>query len=282
MGLSLPGAEPERSPEFYADLLRSATLLRRLAETKLNVDGQDVPLSSAYSRGKGNSQEDKVVARLRKAVNVSVASRTGVVRVAVSGPSPALAIAVNQRLLDLLNEFNNETRRSQASAERRFAGERLDEVRAELRQAEDRLLTFLTNNRAYANSPLLTFEHERLAREVSYQHGLYETLAQAFERAKLEEVRDLPVITTVEPPAESSEDASGRALGQIILATLGGAVLALAWAFSSEYFTGMRSVNQPAVADLTRHMQRLAFELRHPVRAVRDSLISRRDDASNE
>ena len=51
-----------------------------------------------------------------------------------------------------------------------------------------------------ATRPELNFQQERLQRQVQLQQQLYTTLSQSFEQAKIEEVRDTPVITVVEPP----------------------------------------------------------------------------------
>src|SRR3712207_7894583 len=48
-------------------------------------------------------------------------------------------------------------------------------------------------NRDYRNSPELTFQQERLSREVSRVQQLYGRLSEAYEQAKIEEVRDTPV-----------------------------------------------------------------------------------------
>jgi uncharacterized protein involved in exopolysaccharide biosynthesis len=113
--------------------------------------------------------------------------------------------------LDEVNQFNLETRRSQAASERTFTEQRVQEVRHELRRAEDDLQRFLQRNRDYRNSPQLTFEQDRLAREVAVRQALYTTLSQALEKAKIEEVRDTPVITVVERP-EMPAKPDGRGL----------------------------------------------------------------------
>ena len=127
--------------------------------------------------------------------------KTGVVELEVTAGNPGLAQEINQRLIDLVNEFNLRTRQSQAANERAFTERRLEEVRQELRATEDGLQSFLQRNRDYTNSPALTFQVERLQREVSMRQEVFTTLAQEFQQAKIEEVRDTPVITVVEAPS---------------------------------------------------------------------------------
>jgi len=126
--------------------------------------------------------------------------RTGTVRLSVTTPYAALALRVNQRLLEAAEPVQSRQRQSQAAAERRFTEQRLDEVKQELSHAEDKLQAFLQRNRDYRDSPQLSFEQDRLAREVARQQQLYTSLSQAYEQAKIEEVRDTPVFTVVERP----------------------------------------------------------------------------------
>jgi uncharacterized protein involved in exopolysaccharide biosynthesis len=104
------------------------------------------------------------------------------------------------RLLDELDAFNVETRRSRAQAERKFTERRVVELRTELREAEDRLEEFLRRNRITQFSPELTFQRDRLAREISLRQQVYSTMVQAYEQAKIDEVRDTPVLTRITGP----------------------------------------------------------------------------------
>jgi uncharacterized protein involved in exopolysaccharide biosynthesis len=112
----------------------------------------------------------------------------------------AVSQAVARALLAQLDTFNLRTRQTQASSERRFTEGRLAEARAELRGAENDLLAFLQSNRDFRSSPQLTFLYDRLTRDVTLKQQVYTTLAQAFEQARIDEVRDTPVITVVEDP----------------------------------------------------------------------------------
>jgi uncharacterized protein involved in exopolysaccharide biosynthesis len=78
--------------------------------------------------------------------------------------------------------------------------QRTAEARANLNTAEGHLLDFLVRNRNYDNSPELKFQFERLSREVSGRQQLYITLAQSYEKARIDEIRDTPLLTVIEPP----------------------------------------------------------------------------------
>ena len=116
-------------------------------------------------------------------------------------------------------------------AEREFTEERLRQARQELLVAERRLGAFMERNRDFRFSPTLTFEEERLSADLSAQRQLLTTLTQAYEQARIEEVRDTPVITVVEPPVRPVRAERRflifRAVGGIIAGATVGLVLVL-------------------------------------------------------
>jgi capsule polysaccharide export protein KpsE/RkpR len=79
-----------------------------------------------------------------------------------------------------------------------------------LRASEDRLLAFSQANRRIQDSPDLIAQRARLERDVTMQQQIYTTLAQAYEQAKIEEVRDTPVLTVITPPEVPARPDSRR------------------------------------------------------------------------
>lgn len=194
------------SPAFYADLLTSREIIGAVADSTYAVTAQGehrrAPLAEILSIG-GSTPELRryhTMEYLREHISASVAPKTGMIEMSVTTPSAQLSHQIADRLLALVSQFNLERRQSSSMAERRFTEQRLTEVKTALHAAEQRLATFLLHNRAFSGSPALEFERDRLAREVSVQQQLYLTLAEAFERARIEEVRDTPVITVVTAP----------------------------------------------------------------------------------
>ncbi len=219
-GLSLGNiGKNEQSPQFYADLLTTRRLLGPIAEGSFAVDADStvkVPLQTYLEIADGPEplMADKTLKKLReKVVSTSVATRTtGVVTVNIRTHSPYLSLAIARRLLEGLNEFNLVTRQSQAREERRFTEGRLDDARVALRAAEDDLQRFLVNNRQ-TDFPALTFQRDRLQREVTLRQEIVTSLSQKYEENRIREVRDTPVITVIEVPMLAPRtDPRGRAL----------------------------------------------------------------------
>jgi uncharacterized protein involved in exopolysaccharide biosynthesis len=202
-GFALPTQDPGSSPAFYADLLESRDVLREVVLTQFAAeDGRNEALVDIY-RAKGSSpaaRRDAAVRKLRDHIHVRINHETDVVTLQVTTPWPSLSQKVAARLIDLVSQFNLRTRQTRAGAERRFVEGRLAEAKDSLEEAERRLQSFLQRNREYRNAPPLAFEHDRLDRQVNMQQQLYTTLAQGYEQARIDEVRNTPVITVIELP----------------------------------------------------------------------------------
>lgn len=274
LGISVP-TDPGQSPSFYADLLKSRPILEAVAESRYTVvvDGDSVTGTLADILKIKDETEvlrrDAAVEELTKAVAVGVTPRTGVVSVDVKTRYPSLSVQISRRLLDLLNSFNLETRQSQAAAERRFVEGRLQNVKQSLRQAEDALQAFLLRNRDFRNAPDLSFQQDRLLREVTVQQQVYATLSQAYEQARIEEVRDTPVITVLASPQLPARPDRRGLLKKGFLALFIGGVLGFLVAGWREY---MRDAghDEPDVFDRFSLLRReMREDLRRPWRFVR-------------
>jgi len=204
-GVNLGGDGTERSPQFYADLVMTNEILRSTV-TKVyrssSEDGEGLDLVTYY-RSRGPNREariERAVPKLRDDMNVRVNRETGVVSVSVTTKDAVVSEGIVTNLLELINTFDLSTRQTQARAERQFTGERLSQVTKELEEAEDSLKSFLAENRLFSNSPPLQFEHDRLQRTVFMRQELLTSLAQSYESARIEEVRNTPLVTLVEQP----------------------------------------------------------------------------------
>jgi uncharacterized protein involved in exopolysaccharide biosynthesis len=270
-GVSLGGgvADPE-SPDFYAELLRSRELTTDVVRAvyRFTSDGDSLHGTlTELLRVKGNTPEVRLRRTLRALedrTDVSVGLKTGVITVKVEMPWPALATQVNRRLLDLVDSYNRTRRRTRAAAERRFVEGRLAEAMGELQSSEAELERFLDRNRSYQQSPQLTFEASRLQRRVDLRQQVYTSLAQSYENARIEEVRNTPVTTVVSHPEGSAEPVRSDLLLSLFLALLLGAALALVIIFVAEYLEVQRRRHPADYAEFATLRASVFRSLRRP------------------
>ena len=99
-----------------------------------------------------------------------------------------------------LDEFNVNVRRSRARNEREFLEARVSEAQSDLRAAEGELEQFLKSNRDLRTSPSLAFQEARLRRKVDLAQTRFLGLQGQLDQARIQEVRDTPVITVLDTP----------------------------------------------------------------------------------
>jgi uncharacterized protein involved in exopolysaccharide biosynthesis len=270
-GLALPISEPGKTPEFYANLVTSRQLLGAVVDTPFVLPGRGAVMLVDFYEAAGETpalRRDKAIRKLEGDLDASVDGTSGTVQVEATATDPLLAVMINQRVLDLINQFNLHTRQSQAAMERRFTEGRLEEVRRDLRAAEDRQQAFLQRNRDYQNSPELLFQSERLAREVALRQQLYTVLAESYEKAKIDEVRDTPVITVVErPEAPVRPDPRGLIKWGMVALVLG-LTLGTIIAVSREAVARSQAEEPAEFAELAELWRSSKDDLLHPWRPL--------------
>jgi uncharacterized protein involved in exopolysaccharide biosynthesis len=206
--------------------------------------------------------------RLRGMISTELDRPSGVVTFEVETHDPELSALISRRLLDLLNRFNLETRQSQAAAERRFTEVRLSEAKEELLEVENRLQAFLEVNRDLGTSPLLRFRQERLEREVSIRQAVVSALAQNYEQARIDEVRDIPVITVVEEAQAPALPDSRMLLLRGILALIAGALLGSLLAFFLAFVRASQTDTADELEEFRQLKRATARDIRRPWRLL--------------
>ena len=249
LGILPTWTQPSHSSAFYADLVRSREILYSAVETPYAITDYRGLLwfaDSVARRGNlvelrdmrnGNDAEgtEKGVRWLHDRISVTTDRETGIVTFAVTTRSAELAHGIASRLLELVRAFDVDQRRSQAKNERAIIEKQLDKAAGEVQDAEDSLARFLESNRNFRNSPQLLFQHDRLQRHVSLRQQVLTSLTEAYERARIEEVRNTPVLTVVAPSRLPPFPDPRRLLFKGLLALLAGAALGIGLALWREY-----------------------------------------------
>jgi uncharacterized protein involved in exopolysaccharide biosynthesis len=273
-GVNVGATDASQSPVFYAEVLESRPILERLASQVFDipVDGTErrdtLANLVAPKVAAGLARRAEAVVWLHGVIDGSAAARTGIVTASVRTRWPRLSYELTNALIVELNRFNLETRKSHASSERAFTEQRLAEVSEQLRSAENRLQAFLERNRQYSGSPELKFEYDRLTREITFKQDLTNSLTQSYEQAKIEEVRDTPVFTVIEPPEIPMRADPRGTIRRVALALIVGMMLGIAVAFTRRLFAPEPSADDP-YAELKRLRSEARADLLHPVRAIR-------------
>lgn len=280
IGIQVPTGEAGQSPQFYADLLVGRALLRETVLTKYELNEKSNRPDA--QPGRGNlvdflevEAETRPLAvanaidALRERISVSGDPETAVVELSVTTRWPELSQQVADRMLELVNDFNLERRQTQAAAEREFVENQVARAESALHAVEDSLQKFLEQNRRYENSPELRFEYERLQRRVRLRQQVYTSLSESYQQAKIEEVRNTPVITVVEPPELSARPEPRRLGLRGVLGLVLGGMMGVIWAFGREMMATTRQRDPDHYAEYERLKREMRMELRDLWRQLR-------------
>jgi uncharacterized protein involved in exopolysaccharide biosynthesis len=203
LGLGAAITAPENSSALYPKILSSRLVSERLIERTFptycdaKYDGQSL------ERYLDAPNRDLAIRELRSLVAIDTDRRTGVTELSATTTCPELSAAIVHAYLEELNDYNVHRRQSSAGENVKFVAGRLKEIETELAAAEDTLRDFQERNLNFATSgdPELILELARLQRQVELKSTLYASLSGEHERARIEAVKDIPIVQVLDPGA---------------------------------------------------------------------------------
>lgn len=273
LGMDLSGSEGSESPGFYAALVKTPDVLEHLADTVFQTSNDPKPrsLSAIWSISAGTPLErrKKVIDRLQRAISASPALKLDLVMLDVVTRDPLLSKDIADAVLSQINWFNLRTRQSRAGAERQFDERLLSEVQSQLRQAEDETQQFYQRNQQARLSAGLEMEKQRLARRLEIMNSRYVSLVTAYDQARIDEVRDTPVITVIEKPTLPVKPDSRRSLQKMILMLVLGALLGAVLALGREGVLWLRSAQASEAKEFARLLGDTSADMRRLKRILR-------------
>ncbi|MEO8576300.1 MAG: hypothetical protein ABI556_06365 [Gemmatimonadales bacterium] len=281
LGVTLGGAS-ESSPQLYSDLLETRSLLWPVAQKTYRIRGDsgertgDLMTIFRIRSPRPAVVRARVINSLKGAIKPTLAAKTGVITTTVQTGNPELSLQIAQNLLEQVNVYNLTRRQEQAAAERGFVERQVDEKRSELRAAEQEMENFLESNRLWRSSPQLSLEYGRLQRVVDMRNQIYTSLLQSYETARIEEVRDLPVITVIEAPELPLDPDRRGGLRKTLVGVLVGLVIGALIAFFRDKMARNKATQSDEFMEFDALKRETLGDLTHPWRPVTRAFGSRR------
>jgi uncharacterized protein involved in exopolysaccharide biosynthesis len=272
-GISVPGADPQQSPDFYVALLHSRSVQNDVVNAQYAFNAPNGPFRGTlldYYGGKNGPLARRRATALRtlnRQILTGTSLKTGAVNLSVQSFSPVLAEAIARNLMAAVDQFNRTRLQTQSVQERQFTEEQLATAAAELRAAEDQLENFQESNRVFG-APRLNLDRERLLREVSMRQQLYTSLAQAYAQARIDAVRDNPSVVVLESPEVAADPEPRGLLRSGVLALLAGLFLGVLLAFMREHILRTKELHPEEDAEYTTLRAAVARDLRNPLRLL--------------
>lgn len=197
--------------KLYPSIIKSETVLRNVLYT--NYESREfnkpVDLLEYWELGEEEPERSYELAleKLRDGLTISLDNKSGVATIELEMREPQLTADVVNKVLSELDEFIRTKRITNASEQRKWIEDRLIEVEKDLNQSEETLKKFREKNRRIGDSPQLLLEQGRLLREAEINSTLYAELKKQYEVAKIEEIKNVPIINIMDlarPAAKKS------------------------------------------------------------------------------
>jgi uncharacterized protein involved in exopolysaccharide biosynthesis len=248
-GISLPTGQSELD-WIYPDIIKSRTLARAMLKRKFDTEkfGLQKPLLQILTFGDKqpnfgrDTLEIMAVNNLLEMIKVSEDRNKVIYTVSMYASEPKLAFELNKVLIEELDRHQREYNKAKTSEARQFIEERIVDTEKELNATEEALKNFRDRNRRIQNSPSLQLEEQRLFREVTVLTGVFTTLKQQLETAKIEDVKDMDFVIVLDPPEIALMRSEPKRRQMVILAGFLGLILGTILGFVREY-TG-KSTNE--------------------------------------
>jgi uncharacterized protein involved in exopolysaccharide biosynthesis len=211
--------------ELNPDIITSETILRRVIHYKYKTEKYDSLVNLIqywkFDDPDENLNFEKCVDKMQnKVMSVSVDKKTQMLTLDVETHEAQLSADIANRITMELDDFQRNFRKTNASAQRKFLEGRLDEVKQDLNKSEDNLKDFQEKNRRVEQSPQLMLEQGRLQRAIDLNSALFIELEKQYELAKLDEIRNTPVVQVLDPARTPAEKSSPKRALIAILAAL--------------------------------------------------------------
>ncbi len=140
---------------------------------------------------------------MRENLKVNLDLKTSLLTLELEMGEPQLTADILNEIVLSLDKYIRTKKSSTAGNQREFIEERLNTVKKDLTRAENVLKEFRERNRL-VSAPELLLDQERLIREVTMNATIFTELKKQFELAKIEEVKNIPVINVLDKARASA------------------------------------------------------------------------------
>ena len=241
-GVNLPQGRTAdlSSPSLFPELVKSYTFAETILEEPFYVKEfqKELSLLAILTHGveKPNVGRDTLVRSAISAFHemISFENEGSFSLLTVKSSEPELARNINIKVLEKLESLNRYFKSQNVSERIQFIQNRIEAVGKDLERSEKLLKNFREQNRQ-VSSPALQMEQERLTRDVDIQKGIFLTLKQEQELAKIEKIQNETVVQVLDKPQVPLAATGSNILFGVFLAGVFGVALGLMLGFFRSY-----------------------------------------------
>ncbi len=184
--------------------------------------------------------QEKLAKNLDNTVYVNVDAKTGNVSLTAIMSQPLAAAQLGQRAQELLQKFIINYKIKKTKAQLNFIRGRYLFRKKAFEEAQERLARFLDKNRNVSTA-VAKAQQERLQNEYQLAFGVYSSLAQQLEQAKIQVKQETPVFSIIQPITVPNERFKPKRTQILIIWTFIGIIIGIGWVFGKEYFDKVKT-----------------------------------------
>jgi len=244
-GVNMPtGASADlSSPSLYPELLRSRTFAEKILDKEFYLDkyGKKLSLLAILTHGNEapNISQDRLISSAVNKLNDEILAfdqdpKSTFSVIKITAEDPVFAKELADVVLAELESLNRYFKSVTVNEKNTFIENRIASVEGDLETSEQALKDFNERNRQIS-SPALQLEQERLERNVEVQKGIYLTLKQQLELAKIEEVQETSVVQVLDRPTVAFNPYNKNLVLSVILSFILGGGLGVMIGFIRSY-----------------------------------------------
>ena len=189
----------QSTPYFIAKLLLLRSVVTSVATEKVADARGGTVIERLLEEPAASIRPTRIEPTMRDILSAEVDKQTGLIALRATHTDSAVVRQIATRLVATASETFVRVSRAQASSQRAAQGERVDSARRQLRRAEERVLSFLSSNRAYTQFSPASISRQQLEREVSTAQTVYSQARTDFETAVARELEETPAVVVVDP-----------------------------------------------------------------------------------
>jgi uncharacterized protein involved in exopolysaccharide biosynthesis len=237
-------SQSQNQPRWvYTEIIKSRTIARSMLERKFDTKkyGEQKTLLQILSYGNEAPQFGKdtlehiAINNFLGMIEIDEDMKTGILTLNVNSEESKFSASLNSVLIKELDNHQRTYNKDITIDTKQFIIERINNTEKELVTAEEALKVFKDRNRRIENSPALQLQQQRLVREVSVLTGVFTTLKQQLETAKIEEVKESDYVIIIDSPTVPLVRSKPNKKLMVVSASVLGLLLGIISAFINNY-----------------------------------------------
>lgn len=241
------------TPHIFFTEINSPSVLGYIKKFTIGLPGQIIGLFSQDNEKEVSLPVDidreeilllsekqmQTINTLRERINVVLDEQSGVLTLTATMPDPQAAAELGHAGIRLLKEYMREYRTQKATEDLEFIRRQTKEARQRFEQAQLRLAKFRDSNVSLATAKARTREQE-LQSEYDLAFGIYNSLNQQLEQAKITVQEQTPVFSVLQPVNVPLNDTTSGMLVLILTGMLGG-IISLGWVLIENWWRNVEA-----------------------------------------